>query len=62
MPVDRITQISDNALLAAFAKGNAEAGSILSQTLLPNAHAHAFHYLHNRADSEHVVQEDFPRL
>ena len=35
MPIDQIIQVGANALLTAFAKGNAEAARILSERLLP---------------------------
>ena len=62
MPIDPTTQMSDNALLAAFAKGHADAARLLSERLLPKAYAQAFFRLHNQADAEDIAQEAFIRL
>ena len=62
MPIDATTQMSDNALLAAFAKGHADAARLLSERLLPKAYAQAFFRLRNQADAEDIAQEAFIRL
>ena len=62
MPIDPTTQMSDNALLAAFAKGHADAARLLSERLLPKAYAQAFFRLRNQADAEDIAQEAFIRL
>jgi RNA polymerase sigma-70 factor (ECF subfamily) len=62
MPIDPTTQMSDNALLAAFAKGHADAARLLSERLLPKAYAQAFFWLRNQADAEDIAQEAFIRL
>jgi len=62
MPIDPTTQMSDNALLAAFAKGHADAARLLSEQLLPKAYAQAFFRLRNQADAEDIAQEAFIRL
>lgn len=62
MPIDPTTQMSDNALLAAFAKGHADAARLLSERLSPKAYAQAFFRLRNQADAEDIAQEAFIRL
>lgn len=62
MPIDPTTQMSDNALLAAFAKGHADAARLLSERLLHKAYAQAFFRLRNQADAEDIAQEAFIRL
>lgn len=62
MPIDPTTQMSDNALLAAFAKGHSDAARLLCERLLPKAYAQAFFRLHNQADAEDIAQETFIRL
>ena len=62
LQIDPTTQMSDNALLAAFAKGHADAARLLSERLLPKAYAQAFFRLRNQADAEDIAQEAFIRL
>ena len=62
MPIDPTTRMSDNALLAAFAKGHADAARLLTERLLPKAYAQAFFWLRNQADAEDIAQEAFIRL
>ena len=62
MPIDHITQKSNNALLLSFAKGNAGAARVLSERLLPKAYAQAFHQLRNQTAAEDIAQEAFFRL
>ena len=62
MPIDPTTQMGDNALLAAFAKGHSDAARLLCERLLPKAYAQAFFRLHNQADAEDIAQEAFIRL
>ena len=58
MPIDPTTRMSDNALLAAFAKGHADAARLLSERLLPKAYTGVF-WLRNQADAEDIAQEAF---
>ena len=62
MPIDPTTQMSDNALLAAFAKGHSDAAQLLCERLLPKAYAQAFFRLCNQADANDITQEAFIRL
>ena len=53
---------TDNALLAAFAKGDRGAAQQLTEQLMPKIHAHAYYRLGNIADAEDVTQEAFLKL
>jgi len=62
MPFDSIEDLPDDALLARFADGNADAARVLTLRLTPRAMAHAFRLLGNRAEAEDVTQEAMLRL
>ena len=53
---------TDDALLAAFAKGDRGAAQQLTEQLMPKIHAHAYYRLGNIADAEDVTQEAFLKL
>ena len=59
IPTNYITRKSNNAMLLAFAKGNAGAARVLSEKLLPKACAQAFNYLHKQTDVKDIAQDAF---
>jgi len=54
--------MEDDALLAAYARGEAEAARVLTLRLTPRVFAHALRLLQNRAEAEDVTQEALLRL
>lgn len=62
MPLDRRTQISDETLLAAFARGDRAAARDLTIRLTPRVHALAFRMLRDRDEAEDIAQEAMLRL
>lgn len=62
MPLDRMSDVSDEALLVAYANGDAGAAQLLTLRLTPRVYAHAFRLLGNRADAEDVTQDALMRL
>lgn len=62
MPFDAETDISDDALLARFARGDRVAAQTLTLRLTPLVLAHAYRLLGQRAEAEDVAQEAMLRL
>jgi RNA polymerase sigma-70 factor (ECF subfamily) len=62
MPFDATDDLPDEALLARFADGDADAARVLTLRLTPRIMAHAFRLLGNRAEAEDVTQEAMLRL
>lgn len=62
MPFDATDDLPDEALLARFADGDAEAARVLTLRLTPRVMAHAARLLGNRAEAEDVTQEAMLRL
>jgi RNA polymerase sigma-70 factor (ECF subfamily) len=62
MPLDAHDDRSDDALLAAFARGDRAAARALTLRLTPRVLAHAARLLGNRAEAEDVAQEALLRL
>lgn len=57
-----LDEAPDEALLVAFANGDATAGRVLLGRLAPRLYAHATRVLADRAEAEDVVQETMLRL
>jgi RNA polymerase sigma-70 factor (ECF subfamily) len=62
MPFDAMEDLPDEALLARFADGDAQAARILTLRLTPRVMAHAARLLGNRGEAEDVTQEAMLRL
>lgn len=62
MPFDADTDISDDVLLARFARGDKTAARLLTSRLTPLAFNHAYRLLGHRAEAEDVAQEAMLRL
>lgn len=62
MPRDRIDALSDEALLAFYAGGDAAAARELTARLVPRALGYAGRLLGDRAEAEDVAQEAMLRL
>ena len=62
MPFDSLTELSDDALLALFANGDAGAARALTLRFTPRALAHAQRVLGDAAEAEDVAQEAMMRL
>jgi RNA polymerase sigma factor (sigma-70 family) len=62
MPFDQLSEMSDNALLVAYANGMPQAAQILTERLMPKIFAQAFHRIRNKADAEDIAQESLLRL
>jgi RNA polymerase sigma-70 factor (ECF subfamily) len=63
MPYDAMTELDDDALLAAYASGDAAAARTLTARLTPRVLAHAYRMLGgDRAEAEDVTQEALLRL
>ena len=62
MPLDTLSDISDDILLARFAKGDRVAARALTLRLTPRVLAHAVRMLGNHAEAEDVSQEAMLRL
>ncbi|MEM7074269.1 MAG: RNA polymerase sigma factor [Pseudomonadota bacterium] len=62
MPFDTDPDVSDDVLLARFARGEASAARVLTLRLTPVVMAHAFRLLGNRAEAEDVTQDAMLRL
>jgi len=62
MPLDAETDISDEALLARFARGDPAAARLLTLRLTPIVLGHAYRLLGQRAEAEDVAQEAMLRL
>lgn len=62
MPLDTLSDISDDVLLARFAKGDKAAARALTLRLTPRVLAHAVRMLGNHAEAEDVSQDAMLRL
>lgn len=62
MPLDRMDEISDDALLVLYANGDAAAARTLTLRLTPRVLAHAYRMLNDKAEAEDVTQEALLRL
>ena len=62
MPLDALTDGSDDALLALFANGGQSASTALTQRLTPRVLAHAYRLLGDRSEAEDVTQDALVRL
>ena len=62
MPLDAMSDHDDEALLALYARGDAEAARALTLRLGPRVFAHAQRLLRDRAEAEDVTQEALLRL
>lgn len=62
MPLDMLSDISDDVLLTRFAKGDAVAARTLTLRLTPRVLAQAYRLLGNHAEAEDVSQEAMLRL
>ena len=62
MAFDRMSDVSDDALLVLYANGDSEAAKMLTERLTPRVYAHAYRLLGIAADAEDVAQEAMLRL
>lgn len=62
MPLDAFAGAPDDALLVAYANGDAAAAQALSMRLLPRVYAQATRILGDRAEAEDIAQEAMLRL
>lgn len=62
MPLDAMSDISDEALLVLFANGDRRAARALTLRLTPRVLNHAYRLLGNAAEAEDVAQEAMLRL
>ena len=62
MPFDAFAGAPNDALLIAFANGDAAAASVLAQRLLPRVYAQATRMLGDRSEAEDVAQDAMMRL
>ena len=62
MPLDSLTNASDEALLVLFANGDPKAAVVLTHRLGPRVFAYGFHLLGDRTEAEDVAQEAMLRL
>ncbi len=62
MPLDAMSDISDDALLVLFANGDRLAARALTLRLTPRVLNHAYRMLGNAAEAEDVAQEAMLRL
>ena len=62
MPLDALTNVSDDALLVLFANGDPKAAVVLSHRLGPRIFAHGYRLLGDRSEAEDVAQEAMLRL
>ncbi|SHH60765.1 RNA polymerase, sigma subunit, ECF family [Cognatishimia maritima] len=62
MPRDSFEDVTDDALLVAYANGDPVAAQALTQRLTPKVFGHAYRLLGNRADAEDITQEALIRL
>ncbi|WP_425072239.1 RNA polymerase sigma factor [Sagittula sp. S175] len=63
MPYDAMSDLADEDLLAAYARGDAAAARLLTQRLAPRVLAHAYRMLGgDRAEAEDITQEALLRL
>ena len=62
MPLDDHSDMPDEDLLSAFARGDRAAARVLTLRLTPKVLAHASRLLGNRAEAEEIAQEAMLRL
>ncbi len=62
MPLDSLADQPDDALLAAYGRGERVAARILAERFLPRLYGHAMRMLNDRAEAEDVAQEAMLRL
>ena len=62
IPLDALTDGSDDALLELFANGGQSASTALTQRLTPRVLAHAYRLLGDRSEAEDVTQDALVRL
>lgn len=62
MPLDSLTNASDDALLVLFANGDPKAALVLTHRLSPRVFAYGFRLLGDRNEAEDVAQEAMLRL
>lgn len=62
MPLDAMTDLTDNALLVRYANGDGVAAAVLTARLTPMVYRLAMRLLGNAADAEDVAQEAMLRL
>ena len=62
MQFDHLPEMSDKALLTAYAKGNPGASKILTDRFMPKIFSQAFHRVRNEADADDIAQEAMLRL
>lgn len=62
MPRDSYEDVSDEALLVAYANGDPATARALTIRLTPRVFGHAYRLLGNRADAEDITQEALIRL
>lgn len=62
MPLDTMSDESDEVLLVLFANGDASAARALTARLTPRVMGHAYRLLGNHAEAEDVTQEAMLRL
>lgn len=62
MPRDSLAEISDEALMVLYARGDPDAARLLMNRVLPLALGHATRVLGDRAEAEDVAQEAMMRL
>lgn len=62
MPYDQDSELSDDAALHLFAKGDAGAARVLTARLTPRIYGQAYRMLGNAAEAEDVAQDAMMRL
>ena len=62
MPIDALSDVSDEALLVAFGNGDRHAARALTQRLTPRVLGYAARLLGDRAEAEDVTQDAMLRL
>ena len=62
MQFDHLPEMSDKALLTAYAKGIPGASKILTDRFMPKIFSQAFHRVRNEADADDIAQEAMLRL
>jgi RNA polymerase sigma-70 factor (ECF subfamily) len=62
MPLDAMSDLDDETLLARYAQGDAAAARALTLRLTPRVYGHAVRLLGDRAEAEDVAQEALLRL
>ena len=62
MRFDQLSEMSDDALLKAYANGIPEASQILTDRFMAKIFTQAFHRVRNEADADDIAQEAMLRL